>query len=540
MKKIFNWKSGLILIILLAAFLRLWQLGSVPKGISDDEAAYIYNAYSISHTGKDILGVFLPLSFNAHSSMSPVPVYLIAPFVGTMGLSAFSGRLPAALVSIGSVFLLFLITDFLFKNKRIALISALLLAISPWALQLGRNVWDVDFAAFFLLFGIYIFITKIDSKKFLWSLVPFLFAFYSYHATKIYFIFLIPVLIFFFRKELLKRKKEMIVFLCGCLLIGISFLIVLETQGVTRQTDVFLLKDKNAAILVNWERQYNSSPWKLRDIFSNKPLYYLRVIRENYLEAFSTNFLFLYGDVDGGAQIDNIHFRGVLYVIELPLLLLGIYWLLKNKNGFPKKFLLLLLLIAPLPSTFTVDRSFVTRDIMMLPVLMIIVACGLAYLLKIIAKQKPIYKYLFISVFVLFYLFLFSEYVYQYYYRWSTYGAEGWQRSYIDLVYLINSEKNNYNQFYISGNSQDVLLQYSIFNKVDPNMVQRLWSSKSIKIDNITMFNGCFDSKIFKALPKGTFYASLESDCHYDGATSKKIVDESDPLRTIWNIYENK
>ena len=116
MKRIFNWKTALILVILLASFLRLWQLGNIPAGTPNDEASYIYNSYSIWHTGRDILGNFLPLSFNAHSSQSPVEVYLTAPFVGILGLSLFSARLPAALLGIGSVFLIFLITDLLFKN----------------------------------------------------------------------------------------------------------------------------------------------------------------------------------------------------------------------------------------------------------------------------------------------------------------------------------------------------------------------------------------------------------------------------------------
>ena len=158
MKIISNWKFGLILIIFLAAFLRLWQLGNVPYGTPHDEASYIYNAYSIWHTGKDIEGRFLPLSFNAHSSQSPVEVYITAPFVGILGLSLFSARLPVAMIGMGSVILLFLLTDLLFRSKRIALVSALLLAISPWALQLGRGLWDADFALFFYLLGIYTFI----------------------------------------------------------------------------------------------------------------------------------------------------------------------------------------------------------------------------------------------------------------------------------------------------------------------------------------------------------------------------------------------
>lgn len=169
MKKFLNWKSALILVIFLAAFLRIYQLGNVPYGTSDDETAYIYNAYSIWNTGKDITGKFLPLSFNAHSSESPTGIYLTAPFVGIMGLSLFSGRLPAALLGIGSVFLLFLIADYLFKNKWIGVLSAMLFAISPWALQLSRGFFDVDFASFFFLLGIYIYLKYKKQKVFMVS-----------------------------------------------------------------------------------------------------------------------------------------------------------------------------------------------------------------------------------------------------------------------------------------------------------------------------------------------------------------------------------
>jgi len=544
MNKIFNWKLGLILIILLAAILRLWQLGNIPSGIPDDEASYIYNAYSIWHTGKDINGNLLPLSFNAHSSQSPVEVYLTAPFVGVLGVSAFSGRLPSALLGIGSVLLLFLLTDYLFKNKKIALISALLFSISSWALQLQRGLWDADFSLFFLLFGIYVFVVNIRTRRFLWSLVPFLLAFYSYHAAKVYFVFLIPVLIFFFKNELLKKKKETGLFLIGCVLIGVSFLIVIKTQAVTRQAEVSILSDPNAATEVNWERQYNTAPWILRVVYSNKPLYFLKTIKENYLKAFSPEYLFLSGEGGNSSAIVNIYYRGELYIIELPLLLLGIYFLFKDRNKFNRNFLLVLLLISPLPSTFTLDRNFVARDIMMLPILLIIVACGINYLLDKIGEYKRIYKYILLTIFVLTYLFLISGYLYQYYFRWPIYGAEAWGKSNKDLVYLMSSKKNDYKQFYISRNPYEFLLQYAIYDKVDPKIIQKSWQEHPIKLYDITLFQECINNgvdNVTKTLPKSTFYAALDQDCHYRLSTpSAKIVDRGEPLHVIWNIYENK
>src|SRR5690242_18364453 len=121
-------------ILVIAIAFRLFQLGTIPYGITNDNASYIYSAYSIWHTGKGIDGTFLPLSFNTDSSNSPVPIYLDAPFVGLMGVSPLSGRLPYALAGVGSVALLYGISLQLFKKKSIALLSAFVLAVSPWAI----------------------------------------------------------------------------------------------------------------------------------------------------------------------------------------------------------------------------------------------------------------------------------------------------------------------------------------------------------------------------------------------------------------------
>jgi 4-amino-4-deoxy-L-arabinose transferase-like glycosyltransferase len=542
MKNIFNWKFVLIAVILLAAFLRIYQLGNIPYGTTDDETAYIYNAYSIWETGKDITGKFMPLSFNAHSPESPTGIYLTAPFVGIIGLNLFSGRILAALLGVGSVILLFLLADFLFKNKWIGIISALLYTISPWALQFSREFWDVDFASFFFLLGIYIFISNVKSSKYIWSLVPFTLGFYSYHATKVYFLFLIPILVFLFRGELLLRKKRIIIFLIGILLIFASFFLVSKFQNVTRYDDVSLLNDPNAAKTVDWERQKNTAPFVIRQIFNNKLLYYLRVARENYLEAFSTNYLFLYGETGSVVQLYNIFFRGVLYIIELPLLLFGIYKLLPKKYSMARNLLFALLLIAPVPSTFVIQKSYAVRDYMMLPTLLIIVSVGLYFFILKILSMKKYLKIILLSSLIFVYSFLFLEYFYQYYCRWSVYGAEGWNASSRDLVNYIVQNKNKFDNVYVSKAYGTFLIQYATFEKINPRIVQKIWHEKSIKIDNIAMLQDCLnDGKgdVRDFLPPKTLYISSFESCHYTSIPTGKIVDRGEPLHTIWNIYAN-
>ena len=128
------------------------------------------------------------------------------------------------------MFLIFLLTEYLFKKKEIGFIAALLFSISPWALQLGRTAIELNYVSFFYLLGIYIFIKYIKNSGFLWSLIPLTLAFYSYHATKVFFVFLIPVLLIVFRKELLKQKKVLFIFLTGVVFICFHFLLLLKLR----------------------------------------------------------------------------------------------------------------------------------------------------------------------------------------------------------------------------------------------------------------------------------------------------------------------
>ena len=56
-------KIILVVIIIIAAFLRFYQLGNNPSSLTWDEAAWGYNAYSLGIDGKDEFGRFLPLDY---------------------------------------------------------------------------------------------------------------------------------------------------------------------------------------------------------------------------------------------------------------------------------------------------------------------------------------------------------------------------------------------------------------------------------------------------------------------------------------------
>ena len=162
-----NWV--LLAILLLAAVLRLWNLGSIPPHLTPDEAALGYNAYSILKTGRDEHGQLLPIIFKSFGDYKPgLYVYLTAPFVAVFGLSEFAVRLPSALAGIFAVWFIYLIIKKLFTDHQsLATIAAFLLAISPWHIHFSRGAWEINVSLTLTLAGVYFFIKSLKEQKYL-------------------------------------------------------------------------------------------------------------------------------------------------------------------------------------------------------------------------------------------------------------------------------------------------------------------------------------------------------------------------------------
>lgn len=539
---VFHWKKLLFAIIVLALVLRIWHVGDVPPGVTNDEASYIYNAYSVWKTGKDITGKLLPLSINLDNSFSPVPVYLYAPFVGIFGLSPFVGRLPVALAGTVSVFFLFLITRNLTGKTPLALLSGLVLAISPWHIQFSRTAYENGLALFFFLMTMVIFLHLKKTWRALWCLIPLLLSFYSYHGTKIFLVAFVPM---FFLHATLKKHitwRQYGALLTGFLVIIISFLIVIKTQNVNRQL-IFLWNNINQiTATVKNERMHNTAPMSLQPVFNNKVATLVRLVRENYLQVFSSEFLFLYGEVGGLNWIYGTGFRGVLYSIEFPLILLGLLSFYKRKHPLLGAFLMLGIFTAPLPSAFTIDKSYAARSIMLLPFLAVLTAQGIETLIEILKRQKQTVYYGCIVIFILLYGYLFLGYLYQYYFRYPVYAAETWFSSSKDLAQYLRDHEHQYQIIQIA-NPGDLLIQLAIHLKLEPELVSRLYKTPSPKsFGKVTMISGCIDThgKTFfpeTYLTPHTLYIT-KFECHQEATPSATITDRGEKLRTIWKIYE--
>lgn len=540
MRLFFKSTTLLILIILLATFLRLYQLGSLPAGISNDESGTIYSAYSIAKTGRDVAGKFLPISINLDNSFSPVNVYMVVPFVGLLGVSPFSGRLPSALISIGSVLLMYFLTKEILKDKHIALFATLMFAISPWQLQLGRTVIDANFALFFFLLGIFLFVYFIQrhSTKFLLSLPVLLIAFYSYHATKIFFVFLIPFLLVYYHKQLLQKKRDLGIFLVGSLAIVLSFLYISKTQDVTRQSVLLFNDATSATLVVNHDRTYNNAPKLIKDLYTNKFMYFGRILTQNYLEAFGPQYLFLYGEPSTLNVQYGTLIHGALYLFELPFFLLGIYYLAKNKKN---RLALYLLLLAPLPSALSVDKSYVSRSMMMLPFLEIIVGCGIYFAWEKLAQYKKPKRNLLTVAIIIACLFFISEYFYTYYFRYPFYGSEAWKESSKEVAQFVGTHQQYYNKIYFDDTEPMFLFQYAIANRIDPQTIHAVWTKQTDHIGKIyfvTLCNPKVKPHIADAYHEKLILVVTPDRCRYVDDPKLVIRDKGEVFNIRWRLYE--
>src|SRR5262249_31425165 len=122
---------GIALVVALAAFYRFYQLWLLPPGLYTDEAIIGQQALALAHHGQ------LP-SLAAMNGYAPLWVWLQATSVALLGPTTLALRLWPALLGVVATITCFLWLRAWF-SYRIAWLAALIVAVTPWAVTLGRN-----------------------------------------------------------------------------------------------------------------------------------------------------------------------------------------------------------------------------------------------------------------------------------------------------------------------------------------------------------------------------------------------------------------
>ncbi len=535
MKKIINWKLLLLVIVFIAVFLRLWNIGGAPISLSDDEVRESYSAYSFYHTLKDVNGHYIPLTFNMEAvNFGPVSIYISSLFFSILELSVFSSRLPYALVSVLSVLLLFLITKKITNNYTIALISSFAMAVSGWHIQISRVAYDPAFSMFFYLLGIFLFVNQRKKTVLitLLSMIFFLLGFYSYAATKIIFLPFILILTIYKLKDLSKKQLFIIIFFT--VFTFLSFFYLDKTQKAAQYAGgpfFFTNNYKDAEVIELERRTYINAPEILKTVFNNKVTYWFGVFNHQYFYAFSTQFLFINQEP---SAIFSMWDRGELYLFEALFLVLGTLYLYKSRKR-ELVFVIFMLLSSALPSGIgSYTPTYVIRSELMIPFLYILIGAGIFSVYNFF-KNKYL-KVVFVVIMITLYTYFAFGYFVEYHYRFAYSHVKDFSKSTKDLVDYVNKNKDK--KIFIAGGTQNTLLHYAFYNKIDPNKIQVVFRNNPIIIDNIILERNCLmdglgDPRDY--IQENSIYISPEK-CHKKSDPDNTIRTFGN-TETIWKIY---
>ncbi|MCJ7804133.1 glycosyltransferase family 39 protein [Patescibacteria group bacterium] len=530
LKKENKYYLWLILILLLAFALRFYKLGTLLP-LFGDEVDMGYNSYSILKTGRDVTGHFLPVYLKTLiDTKSSLLAYLTTLPVFLFGLNETIVRIIPALSGVLIVWLVFLIVNKLSENKPAALIASFLVAVVPWAIHFSRGVFEVNQMVFLLLLGIFAYLKLPENKNYLFlSVMAFALSFYAYHAAKALTPLIILGLISFFPEFLKKiNKKKIIMSVLAFLIMSLPMIYAsVFTGGQQRFSEVSLFKDDKIIDKIVTKRQADLRLPLSGRFFHNKGEAYFNKLASNYLESFSPQFLFLAGDLNFRHSSGG---NGELYLICLPFFLIGLFAFLKERKRY-QKFLIYLMLIAPLPATITRDSQHAIRLLFLMPIVLMISAFGLSGFINWLNKQfkRKLLRILIYVFLLMIFVLNFTFYLHQYFWHYPQESWRYWAYGYKEAMQEVNKLEKNYDKIFIENTYEPSLLWFLFWHQYPAKEFQQKFTGGEYQSNILPGVDGFNLDKFY--------FGKINEQSQKEGGVAKVL---SENKNTIFLITQEK
>lgn len=445
---------SLCAIVLIAVFLRFWGLDKVPPSLYWDEVSQAYNSYSILKTGRDEHKEFLPVArFQAFGDYkAPVYIYLDVPFLAIFGKTNFAVRAPSALLGTLTVLLVYYLTRELFaanKNKNlISLTSAFLLAISPWHIQLSRAAYEGNVATFFTVLGITLLLISFKKQKWfiLGAVLSFAAGFYAFNAHRVFIPLIVVFLFALHYKQIIKNRKIFIF----SLIVGIFFLLpfiayLRSPESRLRFNEVNIFTDISTIERSNKLREQDENSLFSR-IAHNRRILFVREYIINYFDFFDPTYLFIKGDINPRF---SHRATGQLYLWMIPILVLGIYYLI-SRPGKSSFIIFGWLILAPVAAATARETPHALRSSTFIPVYEIIAAVGFSVLYELISKYNPKLRFILTFISISIVSFSLLNFCHNYFIHNPVQYSGDWQYGYRQVVEKVEVLKSKYDVIYFT------------------------------------------------------------------------------------------
>lgn len=430
-KYIKNKNSILVLAIMFMAI--IIRIMNYPNGIKDvncDEVMMAINARSISSTAKDIYGTELPVYFEAwlNAGQSAFPTYLVALAIKLFGFNLFAIRLPILLISIISIYIIYLLSKKIF-NDKIGILVLFLTAINPWHIM--QSQWNLDCNLFphIILIAVYfLYVGIVDKKKFFLFFSMFLFGISMYcYGISVYFV---PLFLAIIGISLLLKKEIEIKEFIYCLLIYIIISLPIFIMYIINFLEIEVEKIKFGIFTIQ-KFQYDTRRGDML-IFSSNILQQLKI---NII-----SILFVILLQNDGLVWNSIREFGTIYLFSFPFIFIAVIGILTNKSSKNCKIILLWIVLSIIVGIFINKVNINRLNIIWYPLIML-TGYGIYEFCNRIKMKK-----IFFNIIILLYIIYFVWFITKFYGKFqdTISNAITFSNGLVDACYYINNmeEKN--------------------------------------------------------------------------------------------------
>jgi hypothetical protein len=520
------WWGCFVGIVVLAAVVRLWKLGSIPVAPYWEEAALGYDAYSLLKTGKDHHGHTLPLvAFESFGDWKPsLYFYAAVPSIAIFGLSTFAVRLPSALAGVAIVIGVGWLARIAWEEKHrvleafdhdehelrypggewAQLVGMALTSISPWAIQFSRGAWEANVATALVLWSVIggLELIRRDLPNLphhqlrprtvfwlsLFMNVGFGLALYTYHATRVIapLVGSLLALVWVGYQHTKNRttlagdlwkniRKNWFAFVAAWLIgtaIGLPLALNITSPQLTQrlnETSIFGVSD--------WVTQSNI--YRERQEFSlvSRALYHrvwflTKEVATNFLAHWRIDYLFFTGDINPRHSTPQF---GLLYPFDIVFLLIGVGWCLTSRVSI-RWFLLGWIVLATLPAALTTAVPHALRTLPAAPAYLAVLTLGVClsgrFLIRHAARLHPVIAQGIIPCLIGLYVLGFGAYWLTYTSIFPIVSAASWQDGYQPMIAALEPHLSSGQPIFITREQGRPAMYFWFFTKTDPRRVQ--------------------------------------------------------------------
>ncbi|MDP8246036.1 MAG: glycosyltransferase family 39 protein [Candidatus Hinthialibacter antarcticus] len=362
-----NPRIAMTALLLLGFLLRVVGLEYCPPAMNSDELLKAFDGASVYLTGMDHHGARWPLFFKQSGEYSPpLYIYFSGLFSAPFGVNPYTLRLPSAILGTLCILLAYLAAS-RWRDQTTGWIAAALVALSPWNVHYSRIGWEAISLIPLQLCGLWLFLrwTQEDRKADLFlSASVFALTTYAYPTARLFTpIIGVGLLLCFFPKLKEKPKQSAL---------GAGLFLLLQIPLVY-------------ALLTNYEAM--QARWNFVSVFNHPDG--IGLAAANYIKHLSPLFLFVTGNTNPGHQLPG----GLALLVLAPFFVMGLVAIAQRKSSGDWLMVIWFLTFA-IPSSLTYDRfdpasmPNALRSVNGMPILELIAAAGIGWLLQRVPKEK--------------------------------------------------------------------------------------------------------------------------------------------------------